>query len=189
MAQQISTFSETEKKAAERYKWWVVYLVREKRRLEGITKAVQASAATAQVEDPPPTPEVLAAEEFLLRAEQEGEAAFPDPLTFLEDVESEDPQVAEAGQSEATVSESTPEFAASPAEDLSGTDDPPVEVSASQPAEDVNDSVEASEPHVLGEKPLAPDSSQTTSNKLRGKAAVQRNRAAKNGDDAAGGDF
>ncbi|MBN1310750.1 MAG: hypothetical protein JXB30_04955, partial [Anaerolineae bacterium] len=34
-------------------------------------------------------------EEFLLRAEQEGEAAFPDPLALLEEMESEELEVAE----------------------------------------------------------------------------------------------
>jgi len=32
---------------AERYRWWGVYLIREKRRLQGIAQAVQAEQATA----------------------------------------------------------------------------------------------------------------------------------------------
>jgi hypothetical protein len=48
MTQQQSVYSETEKKAAERYLWWPIYLVREKRRLAGITEAVRAGAAVVE---------------------------------------------------------------------------------------------------------------------------------------------
>ncbi|MBN1310697.1 MAG: hypothetical protein JXB30_04690 [Anaerolineae bacterium] len=74
MSQQ-SIFSETEKKAAERYLWWPIYLVREKRRLAGITEAVQAaSAGGAEPADPNPEPPPVlpgeSAEEYMDRVEK-----------------------------------------------------------------------------------------------------------------------
>jgi hypothetical protein len=62
MSQQLSPFSETEKKAAERYLWWPIYLVREKRRLAGITEAVRgmAVAGSESLDDSERLDELLA---------------------------------------------------------------------------------------------------------------------------------
>jgi hypothetical protein len=45
----VDTFVDHESLVAERYRWWGVYLIREKRRLGGIAEAVQAEAAQAVV--------------------------------------------------------------------------------------------------------------------------------------------
>jgi hypothetical protein len=45
----VDTFIDHESLVAERYRWWGVYLIREKRRLQGIADAVQAEAAQAIV--------------------------------------------------------------------------------------------------------------------------------------------
>jgi hypothetical protein len=75
MSQQ-SIFSETEKKAAERYLWWPIYLIREKRRLAGITEAVQAASAAAAEPQPGPPPVLPGetAEEYMDRVEKLREA-------------------------------------------------------------------------------------------------------------------
>lgn len=41
----LEAMADHELAVAERYRWWAVYLVREKRRLQGIADAVQAEAA------------------------------------------------------------------------------------------------------------------------------------------------
>ena len=41
----LESYAEHEQTVAGRYKWWGVYLIREKRRLGGIAQAVQAEAA------------------------------------------------------------------------------------------------------------------------------------------------
>ena len=41
----LEAYADHEQAVAERYKWWGVYLVREKRRLGGIAEAVQAEEA------------------------------------------------------------------------------------------------------------------------------------------------
>ena len=45
-----------EGQVAERYRWWGVYLIREKRRLQGIAEVVQARAAQDAVRATPRTP-------------------------------------------------------------------------------------------------------------------------------------
>jgi hypothetical protein len=74
---QQSIFGETEKKAAERYRWWHVYLVREKRRLAGITEAVRAAtaAAAAPQTEPPAVLPGESAEEYMNRVEKLKESA------------------------------------------------------------------------------------------------------------------
>jgi hypothetical protein len=52
MTDPMDVYLEQEKTAAERYRWWGVYLVRERRRLQGIADAVQANLA---VDQPPVT--------------------------------------------------------------------------------------------------------------------------------------
>jgi len=44
-ANKLETYADHEGIVAERYRWWGVYLVREKRRLGGIAEAVQAEEA------------------------------------------------------------------------------------------------------------------------------------------------
>jgi hypothetical protein len=52
----LDAITETEKLAAARMKWWGVYLVREKRRLQGIADRVNAQATAQAVGHmPPPT--------------------------------------------------------------------------------------------------------------------------------------
>ena len=41
----VDSFIDHESLVAERYRWWGIYLIREKRRLQGIADAVQAEAA------------------------------------------------------------------------------------------------------------------------------------------------
>ncbi len=44
----IDSYLDQEQPTAERYKWWGVYLIREKRRLQGIAEAVQAGEAAEE---------------------------------------------------------------------------------------------------------------------------------------------
>jgi hypothetical protein len=46
-ASKTDTYIDHELTVAERYRWWGVYLIREKRRLQGIAAAVQAEEAAA----------------------------------------------------------------------------------------------------------------------------------------------
>ena len=70
MTDPMDVYLEQEKTAAERYRWWGVYLVRERRRLQGIADAVQANLPLDQ---PPVTlPEgVETPEELLVRVDAE----------------------------------------------------------------------------------------------------------------------
>ena len=70
MTDPMDVYLEQEKTAAERYRWWGVYLVRERRRLQGIADAVQANLL---VDQPPVTlPEgVETPEELLVRVDAE----------------------------------------------------------------------------------------------------------------------
>ena len=48
----LEAYLEHEGTVAERYKWWGVYLIREKRRLGGIADAVQAGEAARATQMP-----------------------------------------------------------------------------------------------------------------------------------------
>lgn len=91
----LSSFTELEKKVAERYLWWPIYLVREQRRLQGITQAMATH--------PTPTPEVQSAEEYLLRAEQ-SEDFLSDPLTIFDEMKATE-EVAGAAPAEVVIEE------------------------------------------------------------------------------------
>ena len=72
------TYIDHELTVAGRYRWWGVYLIREKRRLQSIADAVQAGEAAAALRQPVHQPEVPAAggrsatpEELLARVDAE----------------------------------------------------------------------------------------------------------------------
>ncbi len=87
----IDTYIDHEGLVAERYKWWGVYLVREKRRLQGIAQAVASGTPLAGNSEfdtrpiqPVQLPEGLETpDELLTRVDAEMEIA--DALAELED--------------------------------------------------------------------------------------------------------
>lgn len=193
MSQQQSVFSETEKKAIERYIWWPIYLVREKRRLAGITEAVRSGAADPGAHyGPLPTPEVLpgeSAEEFLLRAEQQGEAAFPDPMTIFENQEG-DPSSEinttdiQAEQHETTTSSNgDPEDTAFVVEPyLTNIDDMTAIEDATDHLEAPNGETAFPELPSINEDTSATARAHTNADRVHGKAAVRLSRANKTSD-------
>lgn len=79
----LDAYIDHERLVAERYRWWGVYLVREKRRLQGIAEAVkaeEAALATRSVREDAETPE-----EMLTRVD--AEIAPDETLAELEEEE------------------------------------------------------------------------------------------------------
>jgi hypothetical protein len=79
----LDAYVDHERLVAERYRWWGVYLIREKRRLQGIAEAVQAeeaALATRPAREGAETPE-----ELLTRVD--AEIAMVETLTEFEDEE------------------------------------------------------------------------------------------------------
>ncbi len=80
------TYIDHERPVAERYRWWGVYLIREKRRLQGIAEAVQAEEAAAALRaQTAPLPESQAADEVMTMPGLE----MPDELLTRLDAEME----------------------------------------------------------------------------------------------------
>jgi hypothetical protein len=87
MTDPMDVYLEQEKTAAERYRWWGVYLVRERRRLQGIADAVQANLPLDQ--HPVTLPEGMETpEELLVRVD--AELALQEADQALAEVEAED---------------------------------------------------------------------------------------------------
>ncbi len=115
----LDTITETEKLAATRMKWWGVYLVREKRRLQGIADRVNAQATAQAVGHTPPP-------------------ALPDPTAFQEAIEP-DPSPSTSGgetpeemllrlDTQIAVEEATAELEAEEAETALAAADEPAEI-------------------------------------------------------------
>lgn len=73
---------------AGRYRWWGVYLVREKRRLQGISEAVQAEAAQALVRGHELPDGIESPEALLTRVDSE--IALRDAVVELDTASTED---------------------------------------------------------------------------------------------------
>src|SRR5688572_27123619 len=95
----MDTYIDHEGPVAERYKWWGVYLVREKRRLDGIAQAVASGTPLAENSEydtrpiqPIQLPEgVETPDELLTRVDAEMEIA-----NALAELEEEEPEEQES---------------------------------------------------------------------------------------------
>lgn len=52
-AARLAAYPDHERKTAERMRWWGVYLIREKRRLQDIASAIRTEQADARLEERP----------------------------------------------------------------------------------------------------------------------------------------
>ena len=85
----VDTYIDHEGPVAEAYRWWGVYLIREKRRLQGISEAVAGGtplAGDASLDDTQPTLEgIETPDELLTRVD--AELSMDDALAELEQTE------------------------------------------------------------------------------------------------------